>query len=127
MKTYLKIAFHYFDKFTHVPRIFRIAYLLQPHQVINITLAHLFLLTVPILDLRHISPYTFRPMVKFIVLSGFGIGKTKQVVSVSAEWRTEPPRFQYGLCQYNLWMLDAVADDFLIEIGNSECWQRFSF
>ena len=85
IKNHLKIVLHYFDKFTHVPRVFRIAYLLQPHQVINSTLAHLFLLTVPILDLRHICPYTFRPVVKLIVLPGFGIRQSEKVMSVSAE------------------------------------------
>ncbi len=92
---------------------------MQPQQVVSS-----FIL---ILHLGVVSPYTFRPVVKLIVLPGFGIRQSKQIVSVSAKTVSETTLFQYGLCQHYLWMPDAIADDFPVEIGNSERRKFFSF
>ena len=85
---------------------------MQPHQVVSSL--------VLVLNLGIVGTDAFRPVVEFVVFPGFGIGQSEQVMTVAAEQRTEPARFKDGLCQYNPWVLDAVSDDFMIEIGIGE-------
>ena len=62
---YLKNLFEYLSNFSNIPRVFRIANLVQPQQVISSL--------VLVLYLGIVSLDTFRPMIELIVLSGFGI------------------------------------------------------
>lgn len=62
---------------TNIPWILRIANLMQPHQVVSSL--------VLVLHLGIVGTDTFRPMVEFVVFSGFGIGQSEQIVTVAAE------------------------------------------